>query len=212
MMNLMQACAVVAQQRTADSLLVATMSSMNMLDHLDKELAGTIQAPRATRISSVPLMGGALGLGVGLALTQPQRKVIVLDGDASLLLELSGLVSAVTAGPRNLLHIVSRNGTQFNGLANLRAPAPEYDFAAGARSAGYTHVERIEDAQQWAERFPQLLEMSGLVFVELSVQPLPQRVSEGFQQTEMPDIQFERMGLETQALQAWLNQQATQEA
>lgn len=207
MMNAMQACAVVAQQRPIDSLLVATMSAMNILDRLDTELAPTIHAPRATRISSVPLMGGAAGLGLGLALAQRQRQVIVMDGDASLLLELSGLVSVVTAGPRKLLHIVVRNGTQFNGLANLRAPAPDYDFAAGARSAGYAHVETIEDAAQWAQRFPQLLALPGPVFVELRVEPLPQRSSDGFVQTEMPDIQFERMGLETSALQRWLQTQ-----
>lgn len=205
MMNAMQACAVVAQQRPIDSLLVATMSSMNVLDRLDAEIADTIRAPRATRISSVPLMGGGAGLGVGLALAQPQRQVIVMDGDASLLLELSGLVSVVTAGPRNLLHILVRNGTQFNGLANLRAPAPDYDFAAGARSAGYAHVESIADAAQWAQRFPELLAMQGPVFVELHVAPLPQRTGEGFEQAEMPDIQFERMGLETRALQTWLS-------
>lgn len=207
MMTPMQACSVVAQQRPEDSVLVATMSSMNVLDRLDAEIADTIRAPRATRISSVPLMGGAAGLATGIALSHPQRKVIVMDGDASLLLELSGLVSVVTADPRNLLHIVVRNGTQFNGLANLRAPAPDFDFAGGARNAGYAHVEGIEDAAEWAHRFPKLIGMQGPVFVELRVQPLPQRAGEGFEQAEMPDIQFERMGLETRALQAWLAQQ-----
>lgn len=209
MMNLIQACAVVAQQRPVDSLLVATMGSMNILDRIDAEQGATVSAPRATRISSVPLMGGAAGLGLGLALSQPRRKVIVMDGDASLLLELSGLVTVATARPANLLHVVVRNGTQFTGLANLRAPAPDFEFAAGARSAGYAHVETIEDVALWAQRFPQLLRTAGPVFVELRVKPLPQRAGEGFEQTEMPDIQFERMGLETRALQAWLQ---TQEA
>ena len=207
MMNMIQACAIVAQQRPADSLLVATMGSMNLLDRLDAELAGKIAAPRATRISSVPLMGGAAGLGTGLALAQPDRRVIVMDGDASLLLELGSLVSVVTAGPRNLLHVVVRNGTQFPGLANLNAPAPDFDFAAGARSAGYAHVETISEVAQWTERFPQLLAMQGPVFVELRVEPLPQRTGEGFEQAEMPDIQFVRMGLETRALQDWLAHQ-----
>lgn len=208
MMTLIEACTVVATQRPEHSILVATMSSMNVLDLLDGQLVSAVRAPRATRISSVPLMGGAAGLGTGLALSNPQLPVIVIDGDASLLLELSGLVSVVTAGPRKLLHIVMRNGTQFNGLANLHAPAPDFDFASGARSAGYAHVETIESAEQWAARFPELLKLQGPVFVELRVQPLPQRAGEGFAQTEMPDIQFERMGLETRALQAWLQQQA----
>ena len=38
------------------------------------------------RINSVPLMGGAAGLGLGLALARPERSVIVVDGDSSLLM------------------------------------------------------------------------------------------------------------------------------
>lgn len=146
-------------------------------------------------------MGGAAGLGLGLALAQPQRRVVIVDGDASLLMELGSLVTVAQAAPRNLLHAVIRNGTQFTGLANLQSPAAGFSFAEAARNAGYRHAERIDDGAQWAERFPALLAMEGPVFVELGVDPLPQRAGEGFAQTEMPDEQFERMGREALAMQ-----------
>jgi len=207
MIHLQEACTVVAQQRGNHSLLVATMGAMHFFDRIDA--ARPDAPPLPTRISSVPLMGGAAGLGLGLALAQPKRPVIVVDGDASLLLELSGLVTVAHAAPANFLHIVIKNGTQFTGLANLHAPARTFSFADAARNAGYRHAETIDDAAVFARRFAQLLDTPGPNFVELVAEPLPQRTEEGFAQTEMPDLQFERMGLETLALQRHLR---TQEA
>lgn len=161
------------------------------------------------RINSVPLMGGAAGLGLGLALAQPHRRVIVMDGDASLLMELGGLATVATQRPRNLLHCVVHNSTQFTGLANMKIPTSDFQFAEVARKAGYVHAERIADGAAWAERFPALLAMDGPVFVELMVEPVPQQTKDGFEQTELPANQFFRMGDEALALQAWLAQAAT---
>lgn len=161
---------------------------------------------KRSRISSVPLMGGAAGLGLGLAMAQPERNVMVVDGDASLLLELSGLVTVARAQPAKFLHCVIHNGTQFTGLSNLRSPADGFDFATVARTAGYVHAERIDSAQAWEARLPQLLAIRGPVFVELMVESVPARAKPGFEQTEMPDRQFERMGQEAMRLQRWLQE------
>lgn len=195
MMNVMQACSPVAKGR-GDALVVATMLSMFILDHL-KVTEG--------RLSSVPLMGGAAGLGLGLALAQPARRVIVLDGDASLLMELGGLVTVAAAAAQNLLHVVIHNGTQFTGLANMQVHAPTVNFAGLAREAGYRHAERIEDGAAWAERFATLLAMPGPVFVELMVEPTPAQTKPGFEQQEMPERQFKRMGQEAAALRKLLS-------
>jgi hypothetical protein len=237
MMNMIQACGVVAKNRTEDSLLVATMGAMFIFDFIEGEsgqakyvpmlggkvglLAGVVAGKLATKISkafasetdalpaisprinSVPLMGGAAGLGLGLALSQPTKKVVVVDGDASLLMELSGLVTVARQQPHNFLHIVIHNGTQFTGLANTVSPAPEFNFAEAARIAGYSHTETISDADVWARRLPALMAMSGPVFVQLMVEPVPQQTKPGFAQQELPSNQFDRMGKEATALQSW---------
>ncbi len=166
--------------------------------------ASAAQVATTGRISSVPLMGGAAGLGLGLALAQPQRKVIVIDGDSSLLMELGGLATVVAANVKNILHVVIHNGTQFTGLANMKVATTDFQFAEVARKCGYVHAERITDGAQWAERFAALLAMDGPVFVELMVEPVPQQTKAGFEQEEMPDRQFDRMGQEALALQALL--------
>ena len=205
MMNLTQACAVVAQQRPIDSLLVATMGAMFAFDRIELEAAGGDASQRPPgRISSVPLMGGAAGLGLGLSLAMPERAVVVVDGDASLLLELGGLVTVATARPDHFLHVVIRNGTQFSGLGNLATLQPTLSFAGLAKEAGYAHAEVIDSAETWARRFPELLSQLGPTLVELMVEQVPPRTGPGFELPEMPDLQFSRMGLELAALQQWL--------
>ncbi len=201
MMNIVQACGVVAKNR-GDALLVSTMLSMFIFDRIEAANGAT-----NGRISSVPLMGGAAGLGLGLALAQPQRKVVIMDGDASLLMELGGLATVATQGPKNLLHVVVHNGTQFTGLANMPTMTNGFAFAQVARDCGYVFAERIEDGAAWAARFPVLLAMEGPVFVELLVEPVPQQTKAGFEQEEMPDKQFGRMAEEALALQAMLAQE-----
>jgi hypothetical protein len=237
MMNIVQACGVIAKGR-ADSILVATMLSMFIFDRIEGAdgrasmvpmVGGKVglalglgvakiktvlnsnhaEAAKVTgdgRINSVPLMGGAAGLGLGLALAQPKRRVIVVDGDASLLMELGGLATVATQKPKNLLHCVVHNDTQFTGLANMKIPTTDFQFAEVARKCGYVHAERISDGAEWATRFPALMAMDGPVFVELMVEPVPQQTKDGFVQEEMPDRQFDRMGQEALALQAWLAQ------
>lgn len=239
MMNIVQACGVVAKAR-GDAILVSTMLSMFIFDRIEgadgtarsvpllggkaglvlglavaklkQKLGGTgaavAQVATTGRINSVPLMGGAAGLGLGLALAQPTRRVVVMDGDSSLLMELGGLATVAAARPKNLLHVVVANGTQFTGLGNLKIVTTDFQFAEVARKAGYVHAERITDGSVWAERFPKLLSMDGPVFVELMVEPVPQQTKDGFEQEEMPDRQFDRMGQEALALQAMLAQDA----
>ena len=239
MMNIVQACGVIAKMK-GDAVVVATMLSMFIFDRIEgasgaatgvplvggkaglvlglgvakmktvfsAAAAEAAQGASAGRINSVPLMGGAAGLGLGLALARPERRVIVVDGDASLLMELGGLATVATQGPDNLLHCVVHNGTQFTGLDNMAIPTSDFQFAKVAREAGYVHAERIADGATWAERFPQLLAMKGPVFVELMVEPVPQQTKDGFEQTELPPNQFYRMGDEALALQTSLAQEA----
>ncbi|MGH7553506.1 MAG: thiamine pyrophosphate-dependent enzyme, partial [Longimicrobiales bacterium] len=54
-------------------------------------------------------MGLASSMGLGIALTRPELRVIVLDGDGSVLMNLGGLTTLARYRPRNLLHIVFDN-------------------------------------------------------------------------------------------------------
>ena len=110
-------------------------------------------------------MGHATSMGLGLALAQPDRKVIVCNGDGSMLMNLGSLVSIAAADPANLLVIVFVNEAYaVTGAQPLPgAAAVSYDalaIGAGFRACGeYRSLREFRDAlPRWiARRGPALL-------------------------------------------------------
>ena len=189
-MKVIDACRVISEARRTSApgaVLVSTMSAMFAFDELGEERC---------RIDSVPLMGGAACLGLGIALARPDLAVIVVDGDASLLMELGGLVTVASAQPRRLLHFVVNNRTQFGGVFNLQRPGTgpaASDFVRVADGAGYSSTRWFDDERQLAAAMPELLALEGATLIELCVEPDPRRFGPGHPQPPLPDRQFERM-------------------
>ena len=187
-----EACAIVREAR-GDAIVVSTMSAMNCMDQLDPDYA--------FGLSSVPLMGGAAGLGLGLALSFPQRKVIVLDGDASLLMELGVLSTVAGVRPGNYYHFVFANGVQFNGGANLPlAGTHPVDFCAAALASGYAAARKFAQAADLRDNIVAFLAQPAPALIELAIEPTPPRFGPALLQPEQPDARFERMGVEARRL------------
>jgi phosphonopyruvate decarboxylase len=116
-------------------------------------------------------MGSASTIGLGLALAQPARRVIVVDGDGSLLMQLGSLVTIAGASPRNLIHFVFENGVyETSGSQPLPAEG-RFDLVQMARAAGYAHVDRFENSRTFAAALPELLRRPGPVFVSVLTEP-----------------------------------------
>jgi phosphonopyruvate decarboxylase len=115
----------------------------------------------------VGCMGSASTIALGLALAQPRRKVIVVDGDGSLLMQLGSLVTIAGAAPPNLFHFVFENGVyETSGSQPLPAEG-RFDLTAMARAAGYAHAAHFADATAFAYELPSLLERAGPIFVSV---------------------------------------------
>src|SRR5438105_14227198 len=98
----------------------------------------------------VGCMGSASTIGLGIALARPERKVIVVDGDGSLLMQLGSLVTIAGAAPANLYHFVFENGVyETSGSQPLPAEG-RLDLAQMARGAGYSVALRFQDATEFA--------------------------------------------------------------
>lgn len=189
--QVIEACFVISKMRGDNTIIVHTMSAMPMISAI---------SPSPLNISSVPLMGGASGIGLGLAIAQPDRKVVVLDGDASLLMELGGMAQIGDQAPKNLIHVVFNNNTQFGGVANLDRPGgANFDFCAVARASGYATANRFSTVSKLVEGGPALIGTPGPHFVELEIAKPPKFTRES-PQLEFPDMQFERMGTEARAM------------
>jgi phosphonopyruvate decarboxylase len=115
----------------------------------------------------VGCMGSASTIALGVALARPERTVIILDGDGSLLMQLGSLVTIAGAAPANLFHFVFENGV-YETSGNQPLPAEgRFDLAEMARAAGYAHSMRFEDAAAFSKALPDLLRQRGPVFISV---------------------------------------------
>ena len=119
---------------------------------------------------------GAMGLasshGLGLALGLPDRRVLVLDGDGSLLMNLGSLVTIAAAAPKNLVHFLCQNNCyEANGGHPL--PHGDVDFLAIAKGAGIRNCHSFSDLSVFESKIPELLHAPGPIFVVLNIEHDP---------------------------------------
>jgi phosphonopyruvate decarboxylase len=124
-------------------------------------------APEDVSVACAGFMGGASAMGLGLALARPDRRVIVFDGDGSLLMQLGSLATIAGAAPRNLLHLLFKNGVYHTSGAQETPGGLTVDFVAMARAAGYRSALAISELDEFRRRLPTLLTAEGPVLVEL---------------------------------------------
>ncbi len=116
-------------------------------------------------------MGQASSHGLGLALGAPDEKVIVLDGDGSLLMNLGSLVTVANMAPRNFFHFVSQNNMyEVNGKIPIPGAA-SINFDHMAIAAGYRHAFSFDDIGQFNSEIKGILELEGPVLVCMHIEP-----------------------------------------
>jgi sulfopyruvate decarboxylase subunit beta len=148
------------QHRTDQQVVVATMGAAREWMRLGEHPLDFIYAPSA--------MGQAPTLGLGLALAQPDRQVIVLNGDGCLLMNLGCLVTISARDVPNLVLVTVDNGVfEVTGgqatAAHASSPGRRQavDFASLAKGAGWTSVFQFDSAQAWAAGLGQVLQAPG---------------------------------------------------
>lgn len=127
--------------------------------------------PAAPTFSAVGAMGQGSSLALGFALGAPERRVMVIDGDGSLLMNLGSLVTIANAAPANLLHFVCENGTY---EANGGHPIPGRDkvsFAGLALAAGYREAHEFAELGALEAALPAIMRATGPVLIDLKVEP-----------------------------------------
>lgn len=116
-------------------------------------------------------MGGASSVGLGLALALPHRKVVVVDGDGALLLNLGMLATIATQVPPNLVHVVFDNQVYDSTARVPTATARGVDLAGMAASAGIANSFRVTDLEGFKERCHQALQTNATTFLCAKVEP-----------------------------------------
>src|SRR5262245_65914949 len=129
--------------------------------------AGRTRAPDDPSVGCSGFTGGASSLGLGLALAVPKRRVIVFGGDGSLLMQLGTLATIAGARPRNLTHLLFKNGVYHTSGSQDIPGGLTVDFVQMAKGAGYRKAYVVRDFEDFKRRLPSMLTDEGPLFVEL---------------------------------------------
>ena len=127
--------------------------------------------PRDLNYVSVGAMGQASSHALGLAIGSPNRQIIVLDGDGSLLMNLGSLVTIGENQPEKFLHLVFENGVyEVNGAHPIPGQG-RVNFASIAKAAGYNSAYSFNDLTDFTSQLPEMLKCKGPVMGVIKVIP-----------------------------------------
>ena len=159
-----EALVALHQTRRDEDIVITTMSPARDWMTLPQHPRDLVLVPSA--------MSHATSIGLGLALAQPARRVIVCNGDGSMLMNLGSLVSIVAAGATNLIVLVFENGT-YEVTGSQHVPgAGLVDYVSLARGAGFGAVFEFSDVTEWQREIGRVVGTGGPVFAVLHVEPV----------------------------------------
>lgn len=115
-------------------------------------------------------MGLASSIGLGLALAQPRRRVLVFDGDGNLLMNLGSLAMTAALQPVNFLHLCFDNGV-YASTGNQRTISTQVRLEALAAAAGYVAAARVTTPEDLERTFCDWLPLSGPRFLLVRIEP-----------------------------------------
>jgi sulfopyruvate decarboxylase subunit beta len=160
MMTLQEALEVLAAYR-GERVVITTMASVGSWPALSDTPLDFAYMPSA--------MGQAPGLALGLALAQPGRGAIVVNGDGSMLMNL-GSLATLANHPADVYVLIMDNAIYEVTGGQPTAGAGRVDFAALARAAGVPRVYAFDCADAWRAGAAEALSGPGPVVVWLKVE------------------------------------------
>lgn len=151
-------------------------------DSLDGCLVVTIMGAVACELQSLGhrpnffylqhAMGLASSVGLGLALSLPERKVIVFDGDGSILMNLGGFTTLARYRPRNLVHVIFDNESLLSVGGFPTATSTGTDLAGIARAAGIPMVATVQSLGEFTQAFNNALASEDLSCIVAKVEAI----------------------------------------
>ena len=148
------------------AIIVPTMNANNVHFGLP-----TVTTDQKLDLPISGAMGKASSVGLGVALAQPDKKVLILDGDGSLLMNLGSLVTLSNKSPKNLYHFLFNNNV-YAVTGGQPIPGAEVsDWEGMAKAAGYAKVFSFDNLEDLTTGLDEVFESEGPVFVHLRVEP-----------------------------------------
>ena len=150
---------VLAENRT-DELVLTAWQSTDIWERL---------SPSKYNFPSVRTMGECSTFALGVSLARPDKRVLVLEGDGSLCMNLGSLITIATAAPANFRQFILHNKMYETTGGQTLPNVDHLDLATIARGAGISKVHRYGDLATFDREIRGLLKEQGPVFVVLDV-------------------------------------------
>ena len=115
-------------------------------------------------------MGLASSTGLGLALCLPAQRVVVFDGDGSVLMNLGGFTTLARYRPRNLVHVVFDNESLLSVGGFPTATGAGSDLAKIAAAAGVPHAQTVRTCEDFVAAFDDALRTQDLSCIVAKVE------------------------------------------
>lgn len=116
-------------------------------------------------------MGHLPDMGLGFAVACPDRKVLIFNGDGSMLMNLGVLVTIGNAAPKNLILFVFENEI-YEVTGGQPIPGKgRVNFASMAKAAGFPHAFEFSELSAFDRELPHILTLDGPVFVTVKASP-----------------------------------------
>lgn len=145
-------------------------------------------------------MGHAASIALGIALQQPQKKVIVLDGDGAVLMHMGMLSTIGHYQPKNLVHIVLDNEA-YETTGNQNTTSSTTDFCLMAKASGYRNVDQAMKADEIRTKLKKILKTDGPSFLRIKINRTPAgdvpRISGKYTSAQIADNFRKAMGDES---------------
>ena len=124
-------------------------------------------------------MGKAVSIAFGVAVARPKVKVVLFDGDGSLLMNLGTLATIATKRPENFVHFVMENGVY---AITGGQPVPGKDmvsFAGLAKDAGYAESYDFDNLEDFAVSIEDIMKKKGPTLINIKTVPEIQTLPPG---------------------------------
>jgi thiamine pyrophosphate-dependent acetolactate synthase large subunit-like protein len=115
-------------------------------------------------------MGQAAPFALGLAMAQPDKRVLLITGDGELLMGLGSLATIANQAPPNLCVVVQDNGAYVETGGQATATAGVTDLEAVARGAGFTNTRTVTEEAEIEALRQDIYQASGPMFVAIKVE------------------------------------------
>ena len=156
---------VIADNLSIDDLIISTtgLPSRELFDYRKKK-----SNTHSRDFLVVGGMGHANQIALGIALKEPKRRVICLDGDGAIIMHMGSLATIGSSKAENLIHIVLNNGAH-DSVGGQKTVALDIDLSSIAKDCGYRESLTITNEKEINETLNGIKSKKGPSFIEIRI-------------------------------------------